>query len=262
MPYNRLVFIILAFCFALAGSAAGETFDQSNVKEQLGRRIPSGLVLRDEKGEKVLLDAIIKIPTVISLVYFSCKNKCPILLGAMAETLTKVPFSPLKDFQVLTVSFDPEDRPERAAAAKQNFAAFTDRSFPDRSWRFLTADGETILKLTEALGFEFRSEPGGFSHPRVLVFVSGDGTVVRYLYGANFNPFDLRMALTESSSGLNSVSAKALLYSYGYDRDENRYLFRLPKVLLTISILSLSSLAVFLLIAKALALERRQWKIH
>ena len=240
--------VLLTF---LPSSQCNATGLKTGVEEKLGRIVPRDLTFFDETGSQVSLETLIKKPTIISLVYFSCSHTCPLLLGSLAESLGKMGLDPGNDYQVLTLSFDEKDRPQAALQKKKNYLAAAGSGFPEASWRFLTGSEENIRKLTEAVGFPFKREKGGFSHPKVLVFLSGEGKVVRYLYGTNSRPFDIRMALAESAEGQSSVSFDGLLlFSYRYDSGENRYFFNLLKVLGAVLLFTATSLSVLALAAR------------
>ena len=132
----------------------------------------------------------------------------------------------------ITISFDDRDTPAIASEKKRNYLKATGRPFPETTWRFLTGDKKNIAEFTRAVGFTFREEKNGFSHPRALIFLSPGGTVSRYLYGMSFSPFDIRMALKEASAGSSFFSAERLsLFCYHYDPGENRYVFNLARSL-------------------------------
>ncbi len=199
------------------------------MEERLGQQIPVDLAFIDEQGERVCLKDIIERPTIISMVYFSCGQTCPLLLGGLAESLRGMKLAPMRDYQVLTISFDEKDTPLLARQKKKNYLPAAGESFPAASWRFLTGDAESIRRLTEALGFTFRKEKGGFSHPKALFFLSRTGRIMRYLYGTSFRPFDVRMALAEAAREEGFGSGNLLLFSYSYDDSERKYVFNLPK---------------------------------
>jgi protein SCO1/2 len=228
------------------------------VEEKLGSQVPGGLVFHDETGNPVTLERLIDRPTVLTLVYFSCGRVCPLLLGGLAETLGRLGLDPLKDYRVLTVSFDVKDTPQEALGKKKNYLPATGESFPGASWRFLTGSEDNIKKLTESVGFAFRKEKGGFSHPSVLVFLSPERRIVRYLYGRNFRPFDVRMALAEAGQkGPAFTAGNLLLFSYRYDDHENGYKFNLLKTLGTLLLFVLVSLGFFAMAARRRGMHKK-----
>ena len=247
----RVKKIILAVFFSavlLPATAAGQHTLKNGIDEMVGQTVPLDLSFIDEKGEKVSLRQLTDKPALISFVYFSCSSRCPLLLGKLAETLGKVDINS-DDYRVITVSFDDRDTPAIASENKRNYLKATGRPFPETTWRFLTGDKKNIAELTRAVGFNFKEEKKGFSHPRTLIFLSPGGTVSRYLYGMSFSPFDIRMALKEASAGNSFLSADRLsLFCYCYDPEENKYIFNLERSLAAVLFMVMSfSLAIFLM---------------
>ena len=243
--------IILAMFFSavlLSGTAAGQHTLKNGIDEMVGHTVPRDLSFFDETGERVSLRQLTDKPTLISLVYLSCSSRCPLLLGNLAETLGKADINP-DDYRVITISFDDRDTPAIASENKRNYLKATGRPFPEKTWSFLTGDKKNIAELTSAVGFTFREEKNGFSHPRAVIFLSPGGTVSRYLYGMSFSPFDVRMALKESSAGSSFLNANRLsLFCYCYDPEENKYVFNLARSLAAVLfIVMISSFAGFVM---------------
>jgi protein SCO1/2 len=216
------------------------------MEEKRGTQVPGNLVFHEETGNAVTLERLVDRPTIVSLVYFRCGRVCPLLLGGLADSLSRLKLDPRNEYRVLTISFDLTDTSQEALKKKRNYLPAAGESFPSDSWRFLTGGEESIKKLTESVGFEFRKKKGGFSHPSVLVFLSPDRRIVRYLYGRNFRPFDIRMALAEAGqNGPGFTAGNLLLFSYRYDDYEHRYRFNLLKTLGVLLLFVAVSLTLF-----------------
>jgi protein SCO1/2 len=217
------------------------------LEEKLGQEVPLDTVFLDEKGEKVTLEELVTRPTVVALVYYNCKDVCPLLLHGVAEVVDRIEADPLKDYQVLTVSFDETDTPELAGEKKKNFLASLNKPFPTDAWRFLTGDPENIKKLTEAVGFRFKRQGDIFLHPVSLVVLSPKGKVIRYLYGTTFLPFDLKMALVEASEGrFGPTITKVLRYCFTYDPKGRKYVFNILRVTGTSMVLVVLAMLIVL----------------
>lgn len=227
------------------------------IEEKPGQQVPLNAMFSDEKGNRVALGKIIQRPTIVSLVYLRCTHNCPLLLWGLADALGKIDLSPSRDYSLITISFDDKDTPEVAREKKRNYIKAVGKPFPETSWNFLTGDGETINKFTEAVGFRFSRENNGFSHPRGLIVLSPTGRVVRYLYGTTFFPFDIKMALTEASQEKKTGYASLLLYCFGYDHGEKKYVFNISKVFLTVLFFLVVYLGTFL-IATSSRISRRR----
>src|SRR5688500_8761891 len=137
------------------------------------------------------------------LAYHSCPMLCSMVLDGFAAAIRETGLVPGRDFTPVTVSFDPRDTPARAAEVRERYVAQAGRESAGASWRVLTGDGPETRRLARAVGFEFArdAQNGEYAHPAALIFLSPDGRVVRYLYGASFPQRDFRLAVVESGWG-------------------------------------------------------------
>ncbi len=239
----------MIFVIAQTGDSSGFNARRPYIEEKLGQMIPESIMFRDEKGGIVSAGRLTDKPAVVSLVYFSCTSICPLLLGNLAESIGKLDVD-VRDFRIITLSFDDKDTPFVAYEKKQNYIRAIGRSFPETSWSFLTGDKENINKFAKAVGFEFRKEKVGFSHPRALIFLSRSGKIIRYLYGSAYSPFDIRMALAEATAE-DRISAYWLArFCYSYDPFEKKYVFNTFRVFCTaLAVVAVSFLAFISLVS-------------
>jgi protein SCO1/2 len=122
------------------------------------------------------------------------------------------------------------------------------RPFPEDAWRFLTGGKENIRKLMDAVGFHFKKVGQDFEHPVVLIILAPDGKIVRYMYGADPLPFDLKMALLEASQGrIGPAITKVVRFCFSYDPKANKFVFNTLKVTGTVTLIFALSFVVFLL---------------
>lgn len=213
-------------------AAASAPADQKvGVEEHLGDLIPEEITLRDEQGAPVRLRQLISMPTLLVPVYYTCPNDCNILAMSLARVLPQVGLKPGKDFQVISFSFDENDTPEIARQRRTDFTTALAGGFPAQDWRFLTGDREQIRQLTQAIGFHFLRLGKVFKHSVVMVAVSPQGKITRYLYGSIPLPFDIAMAMTEAAQGTPGLSiSRAVAFCYSYDPEGRRYVFNIVKV--------------------------------
>lgn len=231
---------------------AGETAERANValEEKLGRFIAADSFFVDEKGARINLKAAIDKPTIIAPVYLGCMHTCPMLLTGLSQVLGRMELlKPGKDFHVITVSFDENDRPAVAADKKINYLKAIGKPFPEAAWMFLTGRDRDIRKFTDSIGFTFqRDSEHDFSHPVTLVVLAPGGKVVRYIEGVTFLPFEITMALTEASEGkVSSPARKALMYCFSYDPLKKSYVFNVLKVTGTVMVLFVGGFFVYLM---------------
>jgi protein SCO1 len=217
------------------------------IDEKLGMQVPLTATFRDEHGNQVRLGDLIKKPAVVALVYLSCTHTCPMLLSGLSEVLGKLDAVPGRDYSVLTISFDDRDTPETARDKKRNYLKIIGRPFPEETWKFLTGDHENIRQFSDSVGFSYRREVEGFSHPIALIVLAPGGKIVRYIYGASFLPFDLSMAIAEASKGeVGLTTRRLLLICYSYDPLKKTYVFNILTIAGAGMVLAFAALVFFL----------------
>ena len=217
------------------------------VSEHLGQYLPEDIVLADEQGRALNLRQLIRVPTILVPVYYSCSNACNLLLGVLSQVLPQVGLTPGRDYQVVTFSFDPDETPALARQKHHDFTTALGGKFPPGDWHFLTGDAANIRRLTEAIGFHYQRASDGFQHPLVLVAVSPSGKIIRYLYGGAPLAFDIAMAASEAASDKPGLSVtRALAFCYTYDAKGRRYVFNLMRVAGVGILLALLVFAAFL----------------
>jgi protein SCO1/2 len=206
------------------------------------------LTFNDENGRQVSLRELIHEPTIVALVYLHCPNVCSLLLQNLADVLNKLPAEPGKEYFVLAVSFDEKEDPSLALEKKKVYLKMIERPFPEDAWRFLTGDRENIHKLTDAVGFHFKRVGDDFEHPVALIILAPDGKIVRYMYGADPLPFDLKLALVEASQGrIGPAISKIARFCFSYDPKGKKLVFNMLKVTGTVTLFFALSFVVFLL---------------
>lgn len=225
--------------------AGGSKPPEIGIDERLGEYIPRDIPLYDETGAEVALGDLLEVPTILALVYYRCPGICNPLLGNIADVLRRLELKPVKDFVVVTVSFDQSDTPRLASEKKSNFLNTLPPDFPSAGWRFLTADSASIGRLTDAVGFKFKRDGDQFIHSASLIVLTSDGKIVRYLYGIEFLPFDFEMAIAEASKGkVGPTISRVLAYCYSYDPKGRKYVFNITKVAGTLGLISVAALFI------------------
>jgi protein SCO1/2 len=238
MNYKIFLLFITAFIISSGGihTLAQEPADTTEVGvyEHLDNVIPEGLSFRDENNNPVILKNLIKKPTILALIYFDCPGICPQLLASVSNIVRKMDMQLGKDYQIITVSFNEQDTPEKALDKKNNFLDRKSRHF-SQYWNYLTGDSANIHALTNAVGFKFIRAGNDFIHPSCITILSPEGKITRYLYGTTFLPFDVKMALIEAQKGISRPTINRILeYCFTYDPAGRRYSLAVTKVSATI----------------------------
>jgi protein SCO1/2 len=197
------------------------------IEQNLNEQIPPGLAFRDETGKAVTLgDFFGKKPMILNLVYYQCPMLCGEVLTGLESALRVLKFDVGKEFDVLTVSFDPKETPEMASAKKAEYLKRYGRSGAADGWHFLTGPASSIDALTKAAGFQYQYDPksGQFAHATAIMVLTPEGKIAQYYYGVEFAPKDLRLGLIQASENkIGTVVDQVLLYCYHYDPDTGKY---------------------------------------
>lgn len=222
---------------------------QIGVDERLGEIIRLDLTFRDEHGRSLRLKDFIDKPTLLLPVYYHCPQACNLMLASLAGAIEGAPLTPGEDYRVLAVSFDEEETPALAGESKRNYIKLIEKPFPGNQWKFLTGEENAIRALLADLGYRMKKTgPHMFIHPNVMVVLSPEGGIIRYLYGVHFLPFDVGMALTEASGGTPRLSIRrALTYCFDYDAEKKTYVFKAFRVV-AVSILMVLGIFLFFLL--------------
>ena len=226
---------------------------QVGFDQRLGESVPLDLAFTDDTGRAVkLADYFGKKPVVLSLVYYDCPMLCTLSLNGLAGALEVLSFVPGQEFEVVTVSFDPKETPALAAAKKKAYLARSKRPGAQAGWHFLTGPAESIAALTRAVGFRYVwDEPTKqFAHPAGVVVLSPEGRVSHYLFGVEYAPKDLRLALVAAAGGrIGGPADQLLLYCYRYDPHAGRFSASILNLVRLLGVLTVLGLAAFILTA-------------
>ena len=205
------------------------------IDQKLNEQIPLELHFRDEFGKTVRLgDYFGKKPVLLSLVYFDCPMLCTMAENGLLHSLQEVKFTAGHEFDVLTVSFDPHDTVELAAAKKAVYVGLYGRKGADTGWHFLTGDEAEIQQLTRAVGFRYRYDPQAkqFVHATGIMLLTPQGRIARYFYGIYYPSRDLRLGLVEASANkIGSPVDEVLLFCCRYDPATGKYGMLISRVI-------------------------------
>jgi len=197
------------------------------IEQHLNGQLPPDLTFLDDTGRAVKLgDYFGKKPLILNLVYYNCTMLCGEALAGLTGAMKMVKFDVGNEFDVITVSFNPQETPAIAAAKKQDYLKRYGRPRAASGWHFLTGPAESINALTKAVGFQYQYDPKihQFAHATAILVLTPQGRISRYFYGVDYPPKDLRMGLVEASQGkIGNAVDQVLLYCYHYDPATGKY---------------------------------------
>jgi|ERR1700722_3440797 protein SCO1 len=245
------------------GTAAQSTpayLQKAGISQNLGNQLPLGDHFTDSSGSSVTLGTYFTHrPVVMALVYYKCAMLCPQVLSGLSKTLRQVGFVPGKDYDVVITSIDPMDTPADGAAEKSKFLNSLGAPDAGANVHFLTGPQASITDLATATGFNYVRVPGPdgkmdqFAHSSVIMIATPDGRMSKYLFGIDYQPRDVRLAVIQAGTHhIGSVSDLILLYCCNYSPTAGKY---------TVSILRVMGLAgmasLFMLLGLFYALSRK-----
>ena len=198
------------------------------ITEHLGVKLPLNLEFKDEDGGTVRLGRYFTgdRPVILTLGYYRCPMLCTLVLNSLVDGLRDLPWTPGREFEIVTVSIDPTETPTLAKLKKQNYLEEYARPGAADGWHFLTGREENIRKLADTVGFGYRyvQERGQYAHAAAIFVVTPEGRMAKYLYGVVYQPKTVRLALTEAGQGkIGTTVDQLLLYCFHYDAQEGRY---------------------------------------
>ena len=256
---GRSVWVLaLAAFWLLAGSAplgaqsAAEVIRQVAFKQRINQPLPLELKFRDETGRAVALgDYFGRRPVVLALVYYECPMLCNYVENGLVKALRPLSFEPGREFDVVFVSFAPDETPALAAAKKESVLKEYGRAPTAAGWHFLTGEPDAIRPLTEAAGFHYLYDEKSrqYAHASGVIVVTPEGKLFRYFYGIEYAPRDLRLALVEASANkLGTPVDLVLLYCFHYDPETGKYGVIITRVIRLAGTGTALALAVFLVV--------------
>ncbi len=197
------------------------------IEQHLDGQVPANLTFVDDAGHTVKLgDYFGKKPLILNLVYYDCTMLCGEALAGLTGALKMVKFNVGDEFDVVTVSFNPQETPAIAAAKKQDYLKRYGRPGAASGWHFLTGPADSINALTRAVGFQYQydAKRNQYAHATAIMVLTPQGRISRYFYGVDFPPKDLRLGLVEASQGkIGNAVDQVLLYCYHYDPETGKY---------------------------------------
>lgn len=233
---KTLINIILSLAVASISIANNQM--EIGVDEQLGKNIPLDITFNDENGNPVKLRELITGPTVLALVYYSCPGICNPLMFELSNVINKSDLEPGYDYNVVAISIDEFENPEKASAKKKEMLSGIDKEISPESWRFLTGSIENIKTVTNAAGFYYKREGNELRHAGTLIFLDKNGKICRYLFpsysenhGYGILPFDFKMAVLETSEGkVTPTVARFLRFCFSYDTEGQKYALNFTRI--------------------------------
>ncbi|MCO6429378.1 MAG: SCO family protein [Deltaproteobacteria bacterium] len=244
--------VICVYSGAAAIEKPGEELQEVGIKQRLGEIVDLSLPLTSADGDSRPIKSILDEgkPIMLVPVYFECPRLCGLLLSGVLELLNNMDLELGKDFQVLTVSFDPSEGPKLAQKRAAEYRSKLTKGGENSSnWHFAVGADADIDALMRQIGFQYKPDGKDFAHTAAVIILTPEGEISQYFTGIEFSPWDVRLALVEASRGkVGSLFDQVLLFCFRYDHLQGKYTwaaFNFVRVGAILSVLGLISLVYF-----------------
>lgn len=266
MKLRRAIFLVLTLVLtadALAKPhttlrAPGDLLTRAGFDQNLGARVPLDLAFRDAQGATLQLRSLLDgRPTLLVPGYYGCLNLCDAVRAGVAHAVEKSGFVAGKQFNVVLISIDQQETPAQAMLAQANDRRAHPGAHVGR-WHYLTGVPAATAALTRAIGFRyfFDQRNGQYDHAAGIVLLSPQGLITQYLFGVQFAPHTLRLALVNASQGqIGTLADRLLLLCCDYDPSTGRYSLLISRVMQGLGLLTALALCALILI-----LRRTEWR--
>jgi len=244
----------------MAEKSATDVVNEIGIDQKLNAQLPLDLPFLDENGREVRLgDYFGKRPVILILAYYRCPMLCDLVLNGTVKALRPVSFDIGSEFDIVTVSINPEETPELAAQKKVAYVEDYGRPGAAAGWHFLTGPQESIDQLAKTVGFRYVYDPksGQFAHAGGIMVATTEGRISKYFYGVEYPSNDLRLGLVEASNNqIGTLADELTLLCYQYDPVTGKYGLVITRALQIAGIVTVGALGVF--IAFSIRRDRRK----
>jgi protein SCO1 len=235
------------------------------VEEHYGETVPLDLTFTNSEGRTVRFGDYFREnkPVLFVLAYYECEMLCNLVLNSLSNGIQQVNLQPGEDYQIVTVSIDPDETSELAAGKQFRYIDSLGDKVKSGGWEFLVGNAPQIAQLADAVGFQYYyiEDKDEYAHPAVAFVLTPEGRISRYHYGLDIKARDLRLSLLEASNGkIGNTIDKIILYCFHYDPDARGYVLFAQNVMRAGGVVIVVFLGVFVgsLLAKERARKTRQ----
>jgi protein SCO1/2 len=221
------------------------------IDQHLNQQLPLDAAFSDENGKAVKLgDYFGEKPVIIVPMYYTCPMLCSEVESGLISALGVLKLTPGKEFNVVSVTMNPNETPQDAMVNKNHFLQRYRR--PGADWHFLTGPQSSITPVMQALGFHYNYDPETkqYYHATAIMVATPQGKIAQYFYGIEFPPNDLRLALVDSShEKIGNVADALLLYCFHYDPKTGKYSAQILNILRVMGLVTFGMLAGFMVMS-------------
>lgn len=231
-----------------------KALNEVGIQQKLNEQIPLDIEFKNEEEKTVKLGEYFgKRPVVLALVYYECPMLCSEVLNGLTGSIKALNFTAGKEFDVVAISFDARenDKPGLAKNKKESYVKRYGREGTENGWHFLTGTQDSIDKITQAVGFKYTwdEKTQQFAHAGAIMILTPEGKLSKYLYGIDYAPKDVKLAILESSENkIGSPVDQLMLYCFHYDPATGKYGLAVMRVMRVAGLLTLFGLGTMIFV--------------
>ena len=195
-------------------AAAPPPASAPHFEQKIGQQLPLSVEFHDTEGHSHALGDFFRgRPVVLFFGYARCPQLCSLVGEGTAAALRRLPRTAGRDFEVLSISIDPQESETEARGREQQLLGWYDRKGADDGWHYLTGTAAAIKAVTAAAGFHYYYDAAArlYVHPSGFLIATPDGVVSRYFFGVDFASADVATALARAARGETGHSVYELL---------------------------------------------------
>ncbi len=235
-------------CFA-ADPQLPKELEGVGVDEKLGNQIDLNLEFMGTDGYPKPLSKYFNQgrPVILNLVYYTCPMLCNLVLNGEVASLRDIPWTPGKEYDVVTISIDPAETWNLAVEKRATVLSSFERPAP--GWHFFTDYNGNVKRLADQVGWRYKFDPQGkqYAHASAIMILTPEGKVSRYLYGIKYPARDVRLALAEASEEkIGMTVERVLLMCFHYDPAAGAYVVFATNVMKLGGLLTMTVIGFFL----------------
>lgn len=189
-------------------------------------------------------------PVLFTIVYYACPSLCNHHLNGVTAALKEVNLTPGKDFEIVALSMNHREDSKLATEKKESYLKEYGRPESANGWHFLTGSEENIKKVANEVGFGFawNEKQEQYAHAAAAYILTPEGKISRYLYGIEFKPKTLRLALIEGGEGkVGSIMDQILLFCFEFNPAKSEFTLYAWNIMRLGAIVMVLGLAIFLI---------------
>ncbi len=228
-----------------------EALQGVGINENLGDTIPLSAKFATSTGDSVTIADLLAEgkPILLNPLYYDCPMLCGLVIDGVLNVANELAWSPGIDYTIISFSIDPSEDQTLAAEYKSRYIGKLNKPDAQDGWYFLTGKKSEIEKVVKSVGFQVNEieDTGEFAHSAAIMMISPEGVITRYLYGIQYDEFNVRSALYEAADGkIGNTLTKVLMFCYQFDPNSNSYVLEAMNIMKLGGLATLIFLGIFL----------------